>query len=28
VLGHADILLNEGRIRETEAGGVVRFVGA
>jgi hypothetical protein len=28
VLGHADILLNEGRIRETEADGVVRFVGA
>ncbi len=28
VLGHADVLLNEGRIREREDGGVVRFAGA
>ena len=25
VLGHTDILLNEGRVREVEDGGVVRF---
>ena len=28
VLGHTDILLDEGRVRETEAGGVVRFEAA
>jgi glyoxylase-like metal-dependent hydrolase (beta-lactamase superfamily II) len=28
VLGHADVLLNDGRIRETEDGAVVRFTGA
>ncbi len=28
VLGHADVLLNAGRIRETEDGDVVRFSGA
>ncbi len=28
VLGHADLLLNDGRLRETEDGGVVRFAGA
>jgi hypothetical protein len=25
VLGHVDLLLNAGRVRELEAGGVVRF---
>ena len=25
VLGHTDILLNEGRVREIEEGGVVHF---
>jgi hypothetical protein len=25
VLGHTDLLLNEGRVREVETGGVARF---